>query len=54
MGRVVAKIGKPFQSALKLPANLPVLFAGFPPVVVPAEARTEYITSLWDYQQKGI
>ena len=35
----------------RLLANLPVLFAGFPPVVVPAEARTEYITSLWDYQQ---
>ena len=35
----------------RLVANLPVLFAGFPPVVVPAEARAEYITALWDYQQ---
>ena len=35
----------------RLLANLPVLFAGFPPVVVPAEARTEYITSLWNYQR---
>ena len=35
----------------RLLANLPVLFAGFPPVVVPAEARTEYISALWDYQQ---
>jgi len=35
----------------RLLANLPVLFAGFPPIVVPSEARVEYIQSLWDYQQ---
>lgn len=35
----------------RLLANLPVLFAGFPPVVVPSEARIDYITELWKYQQ---
>lgn len=35
----------------RLLANLPVLFAGFPPVVIPAEARIDYIKALWDYQR---
>ncbi len=34
----------------RLIANLPVLKGGFPPVVVPAERRVEYIGLLWDYQ----
>lgn len=34
----------------RLIANLPVLRGGFPPVVVPAERRAEYINLLWDYQ----
>ena len=36
----------------RLLANLPVLFAGFPPVVVPSEERREYIEALWTYQRK--
>ena len=36
----------------RLLANLPVLFAGYPPIVIPAESRTEYIRSLWTYQRK--
>lgn len=35
----------------RLLANLPVLFAGYPPIVIPAESRTEYIMSLWTYQR---
>ena len=35
----------------RLLANLPVLFAGYPPIVSPAESRTEYIMSLWTYQR---
>jgi len=35
----------------RLLANLPVLYAGFPPIVVPAEARLDYIRELWDYQR---
>lgn len=35
----------------RLIANLPVLRGGFPPVVVPAERRVEYIGLLWDYQR---
>lgn len=27
------------------------MYAGFPPVVVPAEARLEYIHELWSYQR---
>lgn len=34
----------------RLIANLPVLKGGFPPVIVPAERRVEYISLLWDYQ----
>lgn len=35
----------------RLLANLPVLFAGYPPIVIPAESRVEYIRSLWIYQR---
>ena len=35
----------------RLLANLPVLFAGYPPIVIPAESRAEYIMSLWTYQR---
>ena len=35
----------------RLLANLPVLAAGFPPIVVPAEARLDYIRELWNYQR---
>ncbi len=34
----------------RLIANLPVLQGGFPPIVVPAEHRAEYIGLLWEYQ----
>ena len=33
----------------RLLANLPVLYAGFPPIVVPSEARLDYIRELWKY-----
>jgi Fic family protein len=35
----------------RLLANIPVLVAGFPPIVVPSEARLDYIRELWDYQR---
>ena len=35
----------------RLLANLPVLCAGFPPIVVPSEARLDYVRELWDYQR---
>ena len=35
----------------RLLANIPVLVAGFPPIVVPFEARLDYIRELWDYQR---
>jgi Fic family protein len=35
----------------RLLANLPVLRAGFPPIVVPAEARQGYKKAISDYQQ---
>lgn len=35
----------------RLLANMPVLFAGHPPIVVPSEARAEYINALWTYQR---
>ena len=35
----------------RLLANLPVLYAGFPPIVVPSEARLDYIRELGDYQR---
>ena len=33
----------------RLVSNLPVLFSGHPPIVVPLAARAEYIKTLWDY-----
>ena len=35
----------------RLLANLPVLAAGLPPIVVPAEARLDYVRELWVYQR---
>jgi len=35
----------------RLLANIPVLAAGFPPIVVPSESRLEYIRELWNYQR---
>ncbi|MGE0047723.1 MAG: Fic family protein [Acidithiobacillus sp.] len=35
----------------RLLANLPVLKAGFPPIVVPAEARRPYLATLSEYQE---
>jgi len=35
----------------RLLANLPVLYAGHVPIVVPSEARAEYIRALWTYQR---
>ena len=35
----------------RLLANIPVLAAGFPPIVVPSEARLDYIGELWKYQR---
>lgn len=32
-------------------SNLPVLKAGFPPIVVPAEARQTYLKTISDYQE---
>lgn len=36
----------------RLLANLPVLFAGYPPIVIPSESRADYISALWTYQRK--
>lgn len=35
----------------RLLANLPVMFAGFPPIVIPSERRADYIAALWTYQR---
>ena len=35
----------------RLLANLPVLFAGYPPIVIPSESRIDYIAVLWKYQR---
>ena len=35
----------------RLLANIPVLSAGFPPIVIPSESRLEYIGELWKYQR---
>ncbi len=35
----------------RLLANLPVLFAGHPPIVIPVESREDYIRCLWDYER---
>jgi hypothetical protein len=34
----------------RLIANLPVLAAGFPPILVPMSRRSDYIDLLWRYQ----
>lgn len=34
----------------RLVANLPVLAAGFPPILIPMQRRAEYIDLLWRYQ----
>jgi len=34
----------------RLIANLPVLFAGLPPIVIPIERREDYIKSIWDFE----
>ena len=34
----------------RLIANLPVLAAGFPPILVPMSRRADYIDLLWRYQ----
>ena len=36
----------------RLLANLPVLFAGYPPIVIPSELRIDYIAALWKYQRE--
>ena len=36
----------------RLLGNLPVLLAGYPPIVIPAESRLDYIGCLWKYQRK--
>ena len=35
----------------RLLSNLPVLFAGFPPIVIPVESREDYLKALWDYER---
>jgi len=35
----------------RLVANLPVLYAGYPPIVIPMERREDYIRSIWDYER---
>ena len=37
----------------RLIANLPVLAAGFPPILVPMSRRGDYIDLLWRYQNAG-
>ena len=34
----------------RLLSNLPVLFAGFPPIVIPVESRQDYLQALRDYE----
>lgn len=36
----------------RLVANLPVLFAGYPPIVIPSTSRIDYISALWKYQRQ--
>ena len=36
----------------RLLANLPVLHAGYPPIVIPSESRIDYIAALWKYQRE--
>lgn len=34
----------------RLISNLPVLYAGYPPIVIPMESREDYLRCLWDYE----
>ena len=34
----------------RLLSNLPVIFAGFPPIVIPVESREDYLKALWEYE----
>ena len=36
----------------RLLANLPVLYAGYPPIVMPSDSRIDYIAALWKYQRQ--
>lgn len=38
----------------RLVANLPVLFAGEPPIVIPKESREDYLNALRAYEQGGL
>ncbi len=35
----------------RLLSNLPVLFAGYPPIVIPSESREDYIRCLWNSEK---
>lgn len=35
----------------RLLANLPVLYAGYPPIVIPSDSRIDYNAALWKYQR---
>ncbi len=35
----------------RLLANLPVLYAGYPPIVIPSESREDYIRCLWNIEK---
>lgn len=37
----------------RLISNLPILFAGYPPIVIPKESREEYLKALWTYEMDG-
>ncbi len=37
----------------RLLANLPVLYAGYPPIVIPSESREDYIRCLWNIEKDG-
>ena len=37
----------------RLVGNLPVLYAGFPPIVIPMERREDYLGCLWHYENGG-
>lgn len=37
----------------RLISNLPILFAGYPPIVIPSECREDYLKALWTYEQHG-
>ena len=37
----------------RLIANLPVLFAGYPPIVIPMESREEYMRAIWLAEDKS-